>query len=195
MMLRNLLILAVVVLLSVGAAWWMSEQQPVAPSQGEVVEDKLPLVANLAPDFHFSTIEGEEYSLRDLKGKGVVLNFWASWCAPCVTEFPALLALAAREQGKLVLLAVSVDHDRAAMEKFLAKMREDYADLYPVTSVLVVHDVKKGIAQDLFQTIKYPETILIGPDQGMREKIAGEVDWLGEAMKPRIAAILPVAAQ
>jgi thiol-disulfide isomerase/thioredoxin len=192
---RNLLVLAVVVMASVGVAWWMSLQQPTAPtpSQGEAMADKLPVVANLAPDFHFSTIEGEEYSLRDLKGKGVVLNFWASWCVPCVTEFPALLALAAREQGRLVLLAVSVDHDRTAMEKFLAKMREDHADLYPATTVLVVHDVKKAIAQDLFQTIKYPETILIGADQGMREKIAGEVDWLGEAMKPRLAAILPAA--
>lgn len=187
---RNLFIAAVVVGLALTGSWMMERADLSDAPPPEATDAALnPNAAALVPDFEFATLDGQSMSIRTLAGKTVLLNFWASWCAPCQTEFPMLLALAAREKDNLVLVAVSVDHDSDARDKFLARMSEDYADLYPAANVLLVDDAPKAIAQDLFQTIRYPETILIAPDQTMVEKIAGEIDWTGSEMAQKLASL------
>lgn len=76
-------------------------------------------VGHEAPDFTAKTLDGKEISLKSLRGKVVLLDFWASWCPPCVAEIPNLAAAADKlkaENKPFEILAVSVDEDRGALE-------------------------------------------------------------------------------
>ncbi|MCA9704920.1 MAG: redoxin domain-containing protein [Myxococcales bacterium] len=76
------------------------------------------------PDFTVRDLSGQEVSLSDFRGKLVVLNFWATYCEPCITEWPQLAKLAERlaEQRDVVVLAISIDEDQAPIEPFLQQM-------------------------------------------------------------------------
>ncbi len=142
-----------------------------------VTEVAKPSEFQAAPDFTFTRLDGTIQQLSSLRGKTVLLNFWASWCAPCRVEFPQFIALA-KARDDVVILAVSVDHDTKAMQKFLTEL----GPALNRSNIIIAHDPAKKIAQDLFQTIRYPETILIGPEGGLRRKYIGlEVKWDSEA--------------
>jgi cytochrome c biogenesis protein CcmG/thiol:disulfide interchange protein DsbE len=139
-----------------------------------------------APDFSFKVLGSTaSQNLSDFKGKVVLLNFWASWCAPCVIEFPKLQTLAQTHKDNLVVLALSADTEAEAIERFLKKIRHQDQDNF-----LIVHDVNKIISQDLFQTIRLPESIIIDPNGQMVRKIAGDTDWTGEAMNAFLSELI-----
>lgn len=79
--------------------------------EGEAFNGKLDIASRGAamPDFTFADPAGKSLRLADLKGKPVLVNLWATWCGPCVTEMPMLDALAQRHEGRLRVLTVSQD--------------------------------------------------------------------------------------
>jgi thiol-disulfide isomerase/thioredoxin len=83
-------------------------------------------VGDRAGDFSLPGLDGTKIKLSDLKGKIVLVDFWASWCVPCRKELPALDAMQKRyaDAGKpVIILAVNVDKDRANAEKLLAAVK------------------------------------------------------------------------
>src|SRR6202451_1537053 len=107
-----------------------------------------------AKDFAL-TLDGKPAHLSDLRGKVVVLNFWATWCPPCVEEIGALNAL----QAKLAPLGatvrgVSMDEDDDAYQKFLREHNVPFPNF---------RDPSKKIAES-YGSVMYPETYIIGPD-------------------------------
>ncbi len=106
-------------------------------------------------------------SLKDLRGKVVVLNFWATWCPPCVEEMPALLALQKDMGPNVVILAVSTDVDESAYKQFI---RDHHVDL------LTVRDGANK-ANALYGTFKFPETYIIDRDGKIRRKFIGAANW------------------
>ena len=74
-----------------------------------------------APDFELQDATGQKLSLRSLRGKPVLLNFWATWCAPCVEEMPSLENLAGRVGDSLHVVTVSVDEDWETVKKFFPR--------------------------------------------------------------------------
>ena len=140
----------------------------------------------LAPNPVFSSLEGVEYSLHDFKGKVILLNFWASWCAPCVVEFPELLKLASLKKDNLALLAISVDEDKSNITTFFKKHKFQIKS----DNVIIAHDPDKTISQDMFQTTLYPETFIIGPDLNIQKKIAGLTDWTGDEILSFIGKLI-----
>jgi thiol-disulfide isomerase/thioredoxin len=73
-----------------------------------------------APEFTLTSIDGKEYSLSDFKGQIVYLDFWASWCGPCLREIPSLLKLKDAYKGKpIAFVAISIDDDKSAWEKMV----------------------------------------------------------------------------
>jgi thiol-disulfide isomerase/thioredoxin len=74
------------------------------------VEDAHPLIGTTAPEFSLALLDGGELSLESLRGKTVILDFWATWCAPCVFQIPILNALASEYADRdVVVLGVAVD--------------------------------------------------------------------------------------
>jgi cytochrome c biogenesis protein CcmG/thiol:disulfide interchange protein DsbE len=106
--------------------------------------------------------------LGKLKGKVVVLNLWATYCAPCVEELPSLLALQERMPG-IEVVAVSTDQDDAVYRRFLIKHHVD---------VLTVRDADQKVNQ-MYGTLLIPETYIIDRQGVLRRKFIGAQDWTG----------------
>lgn len=171
----NLVILLVTMLCGAGLTYLLdyAQNKPSATllsSEGDDVKGAI------VPDFNFETMDGVQGTIVDLRGKVVVLNFWASWCAPCVKEFPLLLDVALAHKKDVVLLALSSDHDEKAMNRFLDKMRSAYPEAMAAKNVKIAVDKKSVVTQNIFQTFRLPETIIIDRDGVMREKLIG-ANW------------------
>ena len=136
------------------------------------------LVGKAAPDFRV-TDEDRSVALSDLRGKTVVLNFWASWCPPCVEETPSMIAMQERMKGRVVIFAVSTDADRAAYEKFL---REEH------TNFLTVRDGAQ-VSNKLYGTFGFPETYVIDPAGVIRRKFIGPVEWTDPEIMKYLASL------
>jgi len=121
-----------------------------------------------APAFTVTTAQGTVRRLADYRGQVLVLNFWATWCPPCVEEVPSLNLLQGRLQGTPVsLLAISVDVDAAAYQRFL----QAYSIQFPTA-----RDGDATIARR-YGTVRYPETYIVAPDGRVARKIVGPTDW------------------
>lgn len=139
-----------------------------------------------APDFTVEDIDGRTVSLSSFKGKSIVLNFWASWCAPCVIEFPQMLALAKNHPDDVFFLFLSQDDSDEEMMRFVAKL----GNAVKRPNVFIARDKDKSIAQNLYATYKLPETYLLSPAHNIEEKIIGlEMPWDSQAMREKIAAL------
>jgi cytochrome c biogenesis protein CcmG/thiol:disulfide interchange protein DsbE len=120
-----------------------------------------------APQFVMS--DGvQTVDLGKLRGKVVVLNLWATFCAPCVEELPSLLALQQKIPA-LAVVAVSTDQDDAVYRKFLVKHHVD---------VLTVRDSDQKV-NEMYGTVLIPETYIIDRQGVLRRKFIGAQDWTG----------------
>ena len=124
------------------------------------------LVGNTAPDFTVQDAD-RKVTLHDLRGKVVVLNFWATWCPPCVEEMPSLVKLQSNLKDRVVVLAVSVDEDERSYRAFLKKNNVD---------LLTVRDPQQK-SNELYGTFKFPETYIIDRNGVVQRKFIGPVDW------------------
>ncbi len=126
-----------------------------------------------APDFSVVDVAtGETLTLKDLRGKFVVLNFWASWCEPCITEWPQIARLAERFAARddIVVLAVSQDETAEEVTKFLERMS------LKSSGVRVGWDSEKTVAKS-YGTDKLPDTYFIGSDGQLISAFVNVRDW------------------
>jgi peroxiredoxin len=126
-----------------------------------------PHIGSAAPDF---TVADSDRSLKlsDFRGQIVVLNFWATWCPPCVEEMPSLVEMQRRMKAKgITVVAVSVDVDQGAYNQFLKDHNVD---------LLTVRDAAHK-SNTLYGTFKFPETYIIDRNGVMRRKFIGAIDW------------------
>jgi cytochrome c biogenesis protein CcmG, thiol:disulfide interchange protein DsbE len=137
------------------------------------------LAGRKAQDFDMQ-VTGASH-LSDLRGKVVVLNFWASWCPPCLEETQSLNTLqqAITSKGGVVL-GISVDEDKGAYEKFLA----DNHVIFPT-----YRDATKKTATD-YGTSMFPETYLIDREGRLARKIVGPQDWQSPEIMHSIEILL-----
>lgn len=141
-----------------------------------------------APDATFQDSEGEPVTLADYAGRPVLLNLWATWCAPCVAEMPTLDALATREAGRLSVITVGQDSDGTAadgtpepaaakVDAFFTKMKFAQLGAYL--------DPESAIMTQLGIQI-LPTTILYDAAGKEVWRVTGELDWTG----PRAATLI-----
>jgi cytochrome c biogenesis protein CcmG/thiol:disulfide interchange protein DsbE len=115
----------------------------------------------------FATSDGAaSVDLSKLRGRVVVLNLWATWCAPCIEELPSLLALQ-RQMPGLTVVAISEDEDPEAYQRFLLRYHVD---------LLTIRDPGKKI-KALYGTDLIPETYIIDRQGILRRKFVSAQDW------------------
>jgi len=126
-----------------------------------------PRIGSNAPDF--TVQDGQnKITLSAYRGQVVVLNFWATWCPPCVEEMPSLVEMQRRMKAKgVTVLAVSMDVDEGAYKQFV----KDHN-----VNLLTVRDPDQK-SNSLYGTFKFPETYIIDRNGVMRRKFIGAVDW------------------
>ena len=126
-----------------------------------------PLIGKPAPAFVLRDFDGGAIDFASLRGKPVVLNFWASWCQPCVAEHPLLVEAARRHAGEVHFVGVVPPEDTAdAVARFTRRLGE-WGPAY--------HDAdgKVAIAYGVF---KLPETYFVASDGTIVHKVAGPLD-------------------
>jgi peroxiredoxin len=148
---RNALILAVVV---VAVVTMVRDCRRLAP---------LP-VGGLAPDFRAPRLDGGELHLADYRGQVVLLDFWASWCAPCIAAMPGLSRLHDRFAARgLVLVGVNLAENRQAVEAFARRARIRYP---------IALDLDSRIA-NAYRVSTIPQVLVLDRDGVIRYSAAG----------------------
>jgi peroxiredoxin len=122
-----------------------------------------------APDFTLPSLAGDgDVALSALRGRVVLLNFWATWCAPCEDEMPAMQRLHEGLAGQgFELIAVSVDTGDAEVRAF--------RDRLGLTFPILLDPQRK--ASNLYQTFRYPESFLIDKSGKVVERYVGPREW------------------
>jgi len=143
------------------------------------------IAGKTAEDFPLA-LSGKPAHLTDLKGKVVVLNFWATWCPPCVEETPALNRLQKHIESRGgVILGVAADEDAAAYVKFL----REQGVVFPTYRDPSTKDNHSPIAQE-YGTSMYPETYVIDRHGKIARKFIGFQQWDSPEMLTYFDSIL-----
>jgi len=134
------------------------EAEPPSPAVGvQLTEIALP------------QLDGDSLRLGEFQGKVLVLNFWATWCAPCREEMPALQALSARlDQDRYRVIGVSVDQDLNLVREFVLKYEIDFLQLT---------DSSMAVASDVLGVSAFPQTLIVDPQGRVQNSIIGSQAW------------------
>lgn len=121
------------------------------------------------PTFKFQDGAGKPVTLADFRGKPVLLNLWATWCAPCVREMPTLDALTVREKAALHVLTVSQDMEPAKVQPFLTERK--------LTNLIAYRDPDLQFSTGM--GVSLPTTILYDASGKEVWRVTGGMDWAG----------------
>jgi len=144
-------------------------------------EERIVNVGDKAPNFSITTEKGKTVSVSDFGGKVLVLNFWATWCPPCVQEMPSLNQFAATMKDKgVVVLAVSIDKNEKAYKTFLQRTRPAFETAF---------DPDANISSE-YGTFKWPEAYVIDKTGKVTQKLISNQDWMDPQIVNGIKAML-----
>jgi cytochrome c biogenesis protein CcmG, thiol:disulfide interchange protein DsbE len=151
------------------------------------IHQHVVVAGDTAPEFSITADNGQTVSLPNFGGKLLILNFWASWCGPCIEETPSLSEFAKEYADKgVVVLAVSVDKNPQAYQKFLQKFQPGFLYARDMT----VHEE--------YGTFMYPETYFINSKGKVVWKIPetpdpespATLDWTDAKVKKYIESLM-----
>ncbi|APG27148.1 hypothetical protein A7E78_04435 [Syntrophotalea acetylenivorans] len=130
------------------------------------------VAGDVAPDFQLEDTKGNRVSLSDLRGKVVMVNFWAAWCPPCKEEMPSMEKLNKIMAGEdFVMLAINTEKDgRSTVPVFLKNNPHDFTVLYD----------DKGTVQQQYGVYRFPESFIIRKDGTVDKKVIGAIDWASQ---------------
>lgn len=165
------LLIGAILLLAAGLVW------VVYPT----LEVRIVNAGDTAPDFSIVTENGRTMTRSDFGGKLLVLNFWASWCPPCIEELPSLNQFAQQyaSQG-VVVLGVSIDKNETLYKNFLRQRRVAFD---------TARDPDANISAS-YGTFQIPETYLIDRNGKVLEKVISNQDWMDPQFLARVKTML-----
>lgn len=130
------------------------------------------------PEMSYTAIDGKKFNSQDHKGKLILVNFWASWCSPCLEEVPSMLKLVKEMKGKMVLIAPSQDSQMGEIEAFIKAFPE-----VKDPNVYIIWDKDREIAKQ-FKVDRLPESYLSNGSGKLAKKIIGSIQWFSpESLK------------
>ncbi|MGA3202143.1 MAG: TlpA disulfide reductase family protein [Bryobacteraceae bacterium] len=165
------ILIAAMLLLAAGLVW------VVYPT----LEVRIVNAGDTAPNFSIVTESGRTVTRSDFGGKLLVLNFWASWCPPCITELPSLNQFAQeyKDQG-VVVIGISNDKNENLYKRFLTQRH-------------VAFDTARDPEADIsasYGTFQIPETYLIDRNGKVLEKVISNQDWMDPQFLARVKSML-----
>ncbi|QWV92734.1 TlpA family protein disulfide reductase [Geomonas oryzisoli] len=152
-------LIAALLVVAVLAAFGCAKKEAQAPA----------VEGNPAPDFTLKDLSGKPVQLSSLKGKLVLVNFWATWCPPCREEIPSMVKLNQAMQGKnFQMLAISIDEGgKGAVEEFFKRGG---------VTLPALLDTDGQVARR-YGTTGVPETFVVDGKGVIRKKVVGGLDW------------------
>ncbi len=169
-----------VVGLALGAGFaWFTRGQPPAPDPTGAPDAAG--VGDPRPDFRHAALDGRFVEAADFDGGPVLINFWATWCAPCVREMPLLDAFAETHADRLAVVGIAID-EPGAVGPFVEELGVDYDILVGTTDVMTTQR-RYGNTQGLL-----PYTVLVDADGTIAWQFLGEVkpEHLEREVVPRL---------
>ena len=168
------LILVAILVLAIGLVWVVST----------TLEAKVTNAGDLAPDFKITADNGKTFTREDFGGKILVLNFWASWCGPCVSEAPSLEAFAQTYQSKgVVVLGISIDRNETLYNRF----KQHFQVSFPTA-----RDPESNISAS-YGTFQIPETYVIDRQGKVLEKVISNQDFMDPEFLANVQRMLAAA--
>jgi thiol-disulfide isomerase/thioredoxin len=156
------------------------DRDAVAPSPTRRA-DARPLAGPPAPPLDLADAAGRRVTLEEFRGRPVIVNFWATWCAPCRRELPSLIRLhQSMSPAGLTILAVSIDSDRAAVDRFLADS--------PLPMPVLL-DLSHQTA-DRFRVTTVPSSFVVDGEGRVVERIDGEADWTSRELLTTLESLV-----
>ncbi len=127
---------------------------------------------DLPPDFDLTTISGDQVNLADLKGKKVILNFWASWCGPCKAEMPHMEKYYEenKETANVEIIAVNMTNTERRGLKGVEEFIDDYGLTFPIPLD------KDGEVERMYEIVSIPTTFMLGTNGEIVHKFVGPMD-------------------
>jgi cytochrome c biogenesis protein CcmG/thiol:disulfide interchange protein DsbE len=145
------------------------------------LQERITNAGDKAPDFKIVSDSARTYTRSDFGGKLLVLNFWASWCAPCVEEVPSLDAFQrTMATDGVVVLGVSIDTNEKRYKQFLDRFHVNFP---------TARDPNADISSS-YGTFQIPETYIIDRTGRVREKIISNQNWMDPQFLARVKAML-----
>ncbi|PMC38625.1 thiol:disulfide interchange protein [Bacillus sp. UMB0899] len=123
-----------------------------------------------APDFELETLSGESMSLSSLKGKKVIINFWATWCPPCRSEMPDMQKIQNEYNGDVVVLAVNLTSSENSVETVDSFVKE-----LGLTFPVLLDE--KGKINNQFEVLSYPTSYFVDENGVIQTKFVGALSY------------------
>ena len=150
-----------------------------------------------APPIELQALDGSRFSLAAAKGQVVFVNFWATWCPPCIEEMPSMARLGrelqARYPGKFTMVAVSVDEELDPVRKYFAG--QPFNGFPP--GLTVAHDPDQTVTRAYYCTargfcpdLKFPETYIVDGNGRLVAYVVGPRDWANPAARAFLESLL-----
>lgn len=176
------LLMVLILALALGACDKEKSQSPQADAKEPIGKVDISHAGQQAPAIPFEGPDGGPATLATFRGKPLIVNLWATWCAPCVHEMPTLDALAGREKDRLQLIVVSMDMaGRRAVDPYFAKA--GFNALRPYLD-------KQNVLMEALKTDTLPTTLFYDAHGREQWRVVGSMDWSGERAKTLIEGAL-----
>ena len=150
--------------------YWRQKSNPVTDRPSLSLLNQMETQG--VPGFKLKTLDDKDFELSELQGQVVIVNFWASWCGPCLEEFPSMIELIRSMDNQVKLVAIAQDANKEEIIAFL-KAFPEYENQSSVTIVWDKdHEAAKAYAVD-----RLPETFVLRKDHKLARKITGSINW------------------
>ena len=148
--------------------WYQATHTTIGAQRMRTIEQ---MEADGLPHFDGLTLAGNKLSLTEFKDKVVVLSFWATWCGPCLEEFPSMIELSEKMKGKVQIIAVSQDSSREDIDVFLKTFPKANNPNFHI-----IWDESRDIGR-LYDADRLPESFVAKPGLKLARKIVGSINW------------------
>ena len=155
-----------------------------SPGGAAIAQALKEFTGDLQPTaFVLDDLLGNPHALNDYRGQVVLLNFWATWCPPCVHEMPSMQQLSVKMTGKpFSIIAVNLAEEAGVIKSFLERMEIDFT---------IVLD-RDGVVSRDWQVFAYPSSFLLDSSGQISHVRYGEADWSSSDTISLIESMLPV---